>query len=101
MGYQGFIGSSLPMQAIYKIIEAAAPSRATVFITGESGTGKEVCARTIHDQSPRQPGLFIALNCGAIPRELMESEIFGHIKGAFTGAQKARDGVATQADGGT
>ena len=99
--YQGFIGSSLPMQAIYKIIEAAAPSRATVFITGESGTGKEVCARAIHRQSPRQAGPFIALNCGAIPRELMESEIFGHVKGAFTGAQKARDGVATQADGGT
>ncbi|GGF62748.1 sigma-54-dependent transcriptional regulator [Alteromonas lipolytica] len=99
--YQGFIGSSLAMQAIYKIIEAAAPSRATVFITGESGSGKEVCARAIHEQSPRKNAPFIALNCGAIPRELMESEIFGHIKGAFTGAQKSREGVAAQANGGT
>jgi DNA-binding NtrC family response regulator len=99
--YHGFIGSSLPMQAVYRIIDAAAPSKASVFITGESGTGKEVCAAAIHEQSNRSEKPFIALNCGAIPRELMESEIFGHKKGAFTGAAAEREGAASQADGGT
>jgi len=99
--YHGFIGSSLPMQAVYRIIDAAAPSKATVFITGESGTGKEVCADAIHKQGTRVDQPFIALNCGAIPRELMESEIFGHVKGAFTGAASERKGAASQADGGT
>ncbi len=99
--YHGFIGSSLPMQAVYRIIDAAAPSKATVFITGESGTGKEVCAEAVHRQSPRADKPFIALNCGAIPRDLMESEIFGHVKGAFTGAASERKGAASLADGGT
>ena len=99
--YHGFIGSSLPMQAVYRIIDSAAPSKATVFITGESGTGKEVCAEAIHKQSTRAKGPFIALNCGAIPRDLMESEIFGHVKGAFTGAVSERKGAASQANGGT
>ncbi|MGF1706362.1 sigma-54-dependent transcriptional regulator [Enterovibrio baiacu] len=99
--YQGFIGASLPMQNVYRIIDAAAPSKATVFITGESGTGKEVCAEAIHAQSPRSKAPFIALNCGAIPHDLMESEIFGHVKGAFTGASSERKGAAAQADGGT
>jgi two-component system repressor protein LuxO len=99
--YCGFIGKSLPMQAVYRIIDAAAPSKATVFITGESGTGKEVCAEALHSQSPRADKPFIALNCGAIPQELMESEIFGHVKGAFTGAHANRNGAATLADGGT
>ena len=99
--YQGFIGSSLPMQAVYRIIDAAAPSKATIFITGESGTGKEVCAEAIHKQSPRSEQPFVALNCGAIPADLMESEIFGHMKGAFTGASAERKGAASQADGGT
>ncbi|WP_020594366.1 sigma-54-dependent transcriptional regulator [Kiloniella laminariae] len=99
--YQGFIGSSLAMQSIYRTIDAAASSKATVFITGESGTGKEVCAEAIHKSSPRVEKPFVPLNCGAIPRDLMESEIFGHIKGAFTGAINNRDGAATQADGGT
>ncbi|MBL4613789.1 MAG: sigma-54-dependent Fis family transcriptional regulator [Magnetovibrio sp.] len=98
--YQGFIGSSLAMQRVYRIIDSAAGSRATVFITGESGTGKEVCAQAIHDQSPRKGKPFIALNCGAIPKDLMESEIFGHVKGAFTGAVADRDGAATRAHGG-
>lgn len=97
----GFIGSSVAMQPVYKMIESAAPSRATVFITGESGTGKEVCARAIHDLSPRVDGPFVAINCGAIPHELMESEIFGHVKGAFTGATADRMGAARRADGGT
>ncbi len=99
--FHGFIGRSLAMQAVYRTIVAAAPSRATVFITGESGTGKEVTARAIHAESPRRSGPFVALNCAAIPRDLMESELFGHQKGAFTGAQQAREGAAEQADGGT
>ena len=99
--YHGFVGSCLPMQAVYRIIDSAAPSKATVFITGESGTGKEVCAEAIHRQSSCRDGPFIALNCGAIPRDLMESEIFGHVKGAFTGAANERKGAAACADGGT
>jgi DNA-binding NtrC family response regulator len=100
-GYHGIIGSSLPMQAVYRTIDSVAPSRATVFITGESGTGKELCAEAIHRASPRRDGPFIAINCGAIPRDLMESEIFGHTKGAFTGAAADREGAARMADGGT
>jgi two-component system repressor protein LuxO len=99
--YHGFIGGSLAMQAVYRIIDSASPSKATVFITGESGTGKEVCAEAIHKQSPRHDKPFVALNCAAIPRDLIESEIFGHIKGAFTGAISERKGAAAQADGGT
>jgi two-component system repressor protein LuxO len=99
--YHGFIGGSLKMQTVYRIIDSAAASKATVFITGESGTGKEVCAEAIHRQSPRRDAPFVALNCGAIPRDLMESEIFGHVKGAFTGALRERVGAAGQADRGT
>ncbi|MGB0683880.1 MAG: sigma-54-dependent transcriptional regulator [Magnetovibrionaceae bacterium] len=99
--YHGFIGSSLAMQAVYRIVGAAAGSKASVFITGESGTGKEVCAEAIHRQSARAKKPFIAINCGAIPHDLMESEIFGHVKGAFTGAHQDREGAAKQADGGT
>jgi two-component system repressor protein LuxO len=99
--YCGFIGSSLPMQAVYRIIDSAAPSRATVFITGESGTGKEVCAEAIHLRSPRRDAPFVPINCAAIPRDLMESEIFGHVKGSFTGAVRDRQGAAKLADGGT
>lgn len=99
--YEGFVGESLAMQSVYRIIDSAANSQATVFVTGESGTGKEVCAAAIHQRSPRASHAFIALNCGAIPKDLMESEIFGHVKGAFTGASSAREGAAVKADGGT
>ncbi len=99
--YYGFIGSSLAMQAVYRIIDSAATSKATVFVIGESGTGKEVCAEAIHRRSPRGERPFIAINCGAIPKDLMESEIFGHVKGAFTGAVQDREGAASLADGGT
>ena len=99
--FHGFIGSSLPMQAVYRTIEAAAPSKASVFITGESGTGKEVCAAALHAASASATGPFVALNCAAIPHELMESEIFGHVKGAFTGATADRKGAAARAHGGT
>lgn len=99
--FQGFIGASLPMQKVFRLIENAAPSSATVFVTGESGTGKEVCAEALHQLSGRREGPFIALNCAAIPKDLMESELFGHIKGAFTGALQDRDGAVIRADGGT
>ena len=99
--FQGFIGSSVVMQLIYQTIEQVALSSAPVFISGESGTGKEVCADAIHACSDRNDKPFIALNCAAIPRDLVESEIFGHVKGAFTGAVKDRDGAAAQANGGT
>jgi DNA-binding NtrC family response regulator len=97
----GFIGASLPMQGVYRIVESAAPSNATVFVTGESGTGKELAAEAIHQLSPRRGKPFVALNCGAIPENLIESEIFGHVKGSFTGAVADRIGAARQADGGT
>lgn len=97
----GFIGSSLAMQRVYQLIDSAASSKATIFITGESGTGKEVCAEAVHQTSERANGPFVALNCGAIPKDLMESEIFGHVKGAFTGAVGERDGCAKAAHKGT
>ncbi|MEJ2763220.1 quorum-sensing sigma-54 dependent transcriptional regulator LuxO [Photobacterium sp. MCCC 1A19761] len=99
--YQGFIGNSLPMQAVYRVIESAASSKATVFITGESGTGKEVCAEAVHAASPRSSQPFVALNCAAIPKELIESELFGHVKGAFTGASTERKGAVELANLGT
>ena len=97
----GFIGSSAAMQIVYKTISVAAPSNATVFITGESGTGKELYAEAIHNNSKRAGKAMISLNCSAIPRDLIESEIFGHVRGSFTGATEDRDGAAILADGGT
>lgn len=99
--FSTFVGASLPMQSVYQIIESAAVSKATVFITGESGTGKELCAEALHRNGPRKSKSFCAVNCGAIPRELMESEVFGHVKGAFTGANSDREGLAHKANGGT
>lgn len=99
--YQGFIGSSQTMQAVYRTIDSAATSKASIFITGESGTGKEVCAEAIHAASKRGDKPFIAINCAAIPKDLIESELFGHVKGAFTGAATDRQGAAELADGGT
>ena len=99
--YCRFIGKSLPMQAIYKTIDSLAASSATAFIIGESGTGKELAAEAIHQKSQRSTANFHALNCAAIPSELMESELFGHVKGAFTGATSNRVGAAAIADGGT
>ena len=96
-----FIGSSDSMNRIHSKIASVARSMATVFITGESGTGKELCALAVHDNSPRATGPFIALNCGAIPQDLLESEVFGHMKGSFTGAISDKPGAATAADGGT
>lgn len=97
----GFIGSSEAMNDVYRTISSVANSKAPVFITGESGTGKEVTARALHKLGDRSKKPIIAINCAAIPDNLMESEIFGHVKGAFTGADKARKGAASMANGGT
>ena len=97
----GFIGSSPAMARIHATIASVARSMATVFITGESGTGKELCALAVHARSARAAGPFIALNCGAIPQDLLESEVFGHMKGSFTGAISDKPGAAAAADGGT
>src|SRR5690349_19671396 len=95
------VGGSKPMQEVMRIVEMAAPSSASVLITGETGSGKEIVARTIHKLSPRAGGPFVAINCSAIPESLMESEIFGHERGAFTGAAERRIGCFELADGGT
>lgn len=99
--YMGFVGESLAMQTVYKTIDCVANSKASAFIIGESGTGKEVCAHAIHNAGNRRDGPFVALNCASIPKDLIESEIFGHTKGAFTGAVANRDGAATRAHNGT
>ena len=95
------VGASKAMQEVMRIVEMAAPSSASVLITGETGSGKEIVARTIHKLSPRASGPFVAINCSAIPETLMESEIFGHERGAFTGAAERRIGCFELADGGT
>jgi DNA-binding NtrC family response regulator len=95
------VGGSKPMQEVMRIVEMAAPSSASVLITGETGSGKEIVARTIHKLSPRAGGPFVAINCSAIPETLMESEIFGHERGAFTGAAERRIGCFELADAGT
>ncbi|MCF1707421.1 sigma-54 dependent transcriptional regulator [Tabrizicola sp. J26] len=96
-----FLGSSASMSRVFERIKSVAPSMASVFITGESGTGKELCAQAIHESSARAGGPFVPLNCGAIPQDLLESEVFGHVKGSFTGAIADKAGAAVAADGGT
>jgi two-component system NtrC family response regulator len=98
---EGLIGSSPGMREVQKIIGLVADSDATVLVTGETGTGKEIVARTIHRVGARGPGPFMALNCAAIPADLLESELFGHVKGAFTGAILERKGAFREAHGGT
>jgi len=99
--FSGFVGASTQMQFVYEQIERIAPSSAPVFITGESGTGKDVCAEALHERGPRARKRFVAVNCAAIPRDLMESELFGVVRGAYTGANEDRRGAAELADGGT
>jgi len=96
-----FIGSSLGIKRIFSLVERVAPSDATVLVTGESGTGKELVAKALHRLSPRNAAPFVAVNCGAIPAELLESELFGHKKGSFTGASADTLGMFRQANGGT
>ena len=98
---QNMVGSSPPMQRVFEIIEQVAPSKATVLLTGESGTGKELVASAIHQRSSRASGPFIKLHCAALAESLLESELFGHERGAFTGAVARRDGRFEMADGGT
>ncbi|MCL2825172.1 MAG: sigma-54 dependent transcriptional regulator [Polyangiaceae bacterium] len=95
------IGTTPPMQKLYRAIDRVAPTKASVLITGESGTGKELVSRALHRLSPRTDGPFVKVNCAAIPRELIESELFGHERGAFTGAQNRKRGLFEQAHGGT
>jgi DNA-binding NtrC family response regulator len=97
----GLIGESKAMRAVYQAIVKAAAVRATVLISGESGTGKELAARAIHYNSSRASAPFVPVNCGSIPESLLESELFGHVKGAFTGASESRAGFFQTADGGT
>lgn len=97
----GFISNSEAMADVLDILQRVAPSRCTVLVTGESGTGKEVTVRALHDLSPRKDRPFVAVNCGAIADNLVESELFGHARGAFTGATNARRGYVAAAEGGT
>ncbi|MEM6290260.1 MAG: sigma-54 dependent transcriptional regulator [Myxococcota bacterium] len=95
------VGRSADMLKVFELIRKVAPTRTNVLVRGESGTGKELVARALHNLSDRADGPFVAVNCGAIPESLMESELFGHVKGAFTGANSGRDGVFVAASGGT
>jgi len=97
----GIVGESAALRATLALVERAQSTAATVLLGGETGTGKEVLARAIHAGSARRAGAFVALNCAAFPDTLLESELFGHVKGAFTGADRGKDGLMTLADGGT
>jgi DNA-binding NtrC family response regulator len=99
--YHELIGKSERMQEIYDLIKRVAPTQATVLIEGESGTGKELAARAIHAESPRKDRRFVAADCSALPQDILESELFGHVKGSFTGATHTRPGLFEVADGGT
>jgi DNA-binding NtrC family response regulator len=100
-GFEGVVGASSAMREVMELATRVAPFPSTVLLTGESGSGKEAIARAVHRASPRRDRAFVAVNCGAIPENLLESELFGHEKGAFTGADRAREGMFEEADGGT
>ncbi len=99
--YKNIIGKSAAMQQVFDLISQVATRRSTVLIQGESGTGKELVAKAIHAASPRADAPFVAINCGNIPGELLESEIFGHVRGAYTGAASTKKGLFEVADGGS
>jgi two-component system response regulator HydG len=100
-GFEGVVGNSPAMHAVVQRLRQIAPTVATVLITGESGTGKELVAKAIHNNSPRRTKPFVPLNCAALSENILESELFGHIKGAFTGADRERKGWFEHANGGT
>jgi two-component system response regulator HydG len=100
-GFGTLIGKSPSMRELYRLLERVAQSQAPVLIRGESGCGKELVARALHFEGPRRTGSFVAVNCTALPESLLESELFGHVRGAFTGATTARRGLFLEADGGT
>jgi len=100
-GWDDFVGASAPMREVYNLIRQVGPSKASVLITGETGTGKELAARAVHNASARRDKLFVPINCAALPADILESELFGYEKGAFTGAVKSRIGKFEFADGGT
>jgi two-component system response regulator PilR (NtrC family) len=99
--FKNIIGKSAPMQQVFDLITQVAPRRSTILVQGESGTGKELAARALHASSGRSDAPFVAINCGNIPSELLESELFGHVRGAYTGATSAKKGLFQVADGGT
>ena len=99
--FEGILGRSRPMRALFQMLETVARSTSTILVTGETGTGKEIVARAIHHNSPRRANRFVALNCSAIPETLLEAELFGHVRGAFTGAVGTRQGRFEQAHKGT
>ena len=101
LGFGTMIGKSKVMQQVFQLVDKVAPHQTTVLITGESGTGKELVARGIHDKSPRASKPFVAVNCGSIPENLLESEFFGYVRGAFTGADRDKKGIFEAADGST
>src|SRR3989441_5243816 len=100
-GADAIVAESPAMKDVLRLVQKVAPAKTTVLIAGESGTGKELIARALHEMSPRAERPFVAVNCGAIPEQLIESELFGHAKGAFTGASGAKRGLFEEADGGT
>jgi two-component system response regulator PilR (NtrC family) len=101
VGFANFIGTSAPMQSVFSLIRQVADTKSTVLITGDSGTGKELVAKAIHFNSSRKGGPFVTVNCGALPETLLESELFGYMKGAFTGATSNKQGLFEAAAGGT
>ena len=99
--FEGIVGRSRAMRDLFQLLETVAPTASTILVTGETGTGKEVVARAIHHNSPRRAQRFVAINCSAIPETLLEAELFGHVRGAFTGAIGTRQGRIEQAHRGT
>jgi two-component system, NtrC family, response regulator GlrR len=99
--FAGLVGRSTAMRRVFRQIDRVARTELTVFVRGETGTGKELVARAVHEMSPRKQGPFIVVDCGALPPHLVEAELFGHVRGAFTGAERTREGAVEAADGGT